>query len=278
MATSLKKNVPATTVAAIMPETAMRNVVAHVIAFRRQAIETVCAMANYFLFACYLNPVEKDRLNLTDAAKEIDNAIKKAAGVKGDMMNIYRSRAKAFYSWLTEGNKYPVIIQEIAKFPNTTEGAEKAVQHLVTWLDANHGIKTLKDLSASLGYVLPSPTRQQGGDTKTPAQSVQTGISNALKAAAKIATEKNVPRAVIPQAVASAVPVNAAITTAEKILDRYAQTDKADPAALLDLVKFVEKLVDVINARHKQDKAPPMTAAEAEKAKRKPATVASKSK
>lgn len=234
--------------AAIQPEVAMRNFVAFAKAWRGATISMVCAATNYLLVSCYLVADEKSRLTVNDAMDEMRKQIKAAAGIKGDMLGLYVTRAKALYQVLTEGNKYPAIVQDIAKFPNTVEGTEKATAHLAGYLETNWNVASLRALSAFLGYRLPVARQQPGGDAnKSPSQQVANTVVNAIKAATAKATANKVPASVEAKAIANTVPDP--LLLAREAIRRYAATDKADPSDLLDLIKTIEAMVDDITKR-----------------------------
>jgi hypothetical protein len=157
----------------------------------------------------------------------------------------------------------------MAAAANTADGIEGVTDLLDSTLAKSMGKNPdFKDLSVALGFKSFAPKEQT---PQTPAVVTQKIVDNVSATAKRVATlakdgkitatqERKVTEAV-------AQVVTNPLDLARAAVERYSKLDTAEPSELLDRVKFCEKVVDMLIAKQKADKA----AAKAGKAKDKSA-------
>jgi hypothetical protein len=232
-------------------------------AARVAALSFTYSVTAFMLNVCYLRDSnDKHYLSKAKAQEYMKEQIAKQTNVKGGMLDHYIRTGAALYDRLIGAGGKPTsvgagIVSVASKAENTQDGITDIVDAIDKLVEKNIGAQSFRELSASLGFksFTPKATRQTPQEV---AQAAVKSITNVVQKAEKARTEGKAGAPTERQVVQSVAQVVASpLELAKAAIDRYSKLDTAKVEDLEDLVKFCNKVLDVLIAREeKKPKAP----------------------
>jgi hypothetical protein len=267
-----KANAEAKVTTALLPSTVFTVVVKRAGEARSAALFFCYSVTAYLLNVCHMQETgSKERLTLDEALKYITKEIGTQAGVKGGMLDHYIRTGRELYSKLIGVGQKPTtlgapVVKLMADATNAEKSVENIIDHISVMMEKNAGVGSFRDLSKTLGFK-SFATPAGGGAQKLTTVKASERITNAITAVAKAAKDGKVKGGITPTAMARDV-VSA---VADPLVLAKAAIDKAlsvttDPDAIHELIAYIQKQVDALEARMEAD----AKQAKAEKAKAKP--------
>ncbi len=255
---------------ALAPATAFAHVLQTGSNARKAAINFCYAVTAYMLNVCHMQDADsKDYLSQKAAQQHVTDELQKQANVRGGMLDHYVRTGAALYTKLIgEGHKPTAlgapIVRVMADASNNEAGIEGVINAIDYMMGKNAGVESFRDLSRAMGFKsFVKKDEPATTPTQQAAKAVE-GITNTIKRL-EVARKEGKAGAPTEQAIAKATAnvVADPLALAKAALDRYSKSDDADVEAIMDLIKFANKLIDLIEARQESDKKAEKAAAKA---------------
>lgn len=238
------KEVMTHTEAACTPDRAIRAFVKAGIGASTAALTLVCAGFGYCMIVNHLADRKSDTyVSKSDALDMLKKQLDAKTTVGGKMLDIYVSRIEALYDKVTgSAKKFAPFIASLAQEANE----DKLVGNVSKWLSDDFGVTSLNQLNTKLGFA--TGREPAGGQTDAEkATAAPVRLATAITNVEKMVKSGSVPEKAVVQALSQSVSDPLALARAS--VDRYAKADNADTDALLSLITFCQKQIDVILAR-----------------------------